>query len=91
MKRLFSTLAGMAFMASLTGCCCDWCRPCCSPCASNCAAPCGGAPAAAYISPYGAPAVGYASPVTTTTGLPASYYGAAVATATVPVESLPTY
>jgi hypothetical protein len=44
------------------------------------------------LSPYSAPAVGLAAPVTTTTAIPASYYGAPVATAAVvPIESLPTY
>jgi hypothetical protein len=85
MKRLFSALTGLALMASASGCCCDccnWCNPCCRP---PCGSPCGPT--------YGPPVTGYLStPVTTTTAIPATYYGSPVASAAVvPIESLPTY
>ncbi|MGE5192868.1 MAG: hypothetical protein ACM3U2_10220 [Deltaproteobacteria bacterium] len=95
MKRLFSALTGLALVASASGCCCDgcnWCNPCCRPCGGGCAPTYGGPPATGYLSPYGAPAVSLSTPVTTTTAMPATYFGAPVATAAVvPVESLPTY
>lgn len=87
MKRLYSTLTGLVVLASASGCCCDGCRwgcnPCRTPCGGGCA-PAYGAPVTtgAYVSPA-APAVGYA---------PTTYYGAPVATATLPpVDSLSTY
>lgn len=90
MKRFFSTLTGLALAAFASGCCCDWCNPCCRPCGSGCAAPYGAPPAGAYLN--SAPAVGLATPVTTTAAMPTTYYGAPVATAAVvPIESLPTY
>jgi hypothetical protein len=95
MKRLFSALLGLALTAAASGCCCDWCNccsPCSRPCGGGCAVPYGAPPPGAYLAPVGAPAVGYADPITTTTALPATYYGAPVATAAVvPVESLPTW
>jgi hypothetical protein len=89
MKRLTSTLMGLALLAIAGGCCCDscnWCNPC-RPCGNGCTVPYGGPPAGAYLSPTSAPAVGFVAPATTT-----AYYGAPMATAAVvPVESLPTY
>ena len=90
MKRLVSTLLGLAVAASASGCCCDWCcnwcNPC-RPCGNGCAVPYGAPPGGAYLAPAGAPAVTYAAPVTAT----ATYYGAPVTTAVVPLESLSTY
>jgi hypothetical protein len=95
MKRLFSALLGLTLTAAAGGCCCDWCNccsPCSRPCGGGCPVPYGSPPAGAYLNPLGAPAVGFADPITTTTTLPATYYGAPVATAVVvPVESLPTW
>jgi hypothetical protein len=96
MKRLFSVLTGVALTAFASGCCCDWCNwcnPCCRPaCGPTCPPAYGTHPAGAYLSPSTAPAVGLNTPVTTTTMMPATYYGAPVATAAVvPIESLPTY
>jgi len=90
MKRLFSALTGLALVTSASGCCCDccnWCNPCCRPaCGPSCP------PGGAYLTPYSAPAVGLSAPVTMTTAIPASYYGAPVATAAaVPIEALPTW
>lgn len=85
MKRLLTAVTGLVLMAAASGCCCDWCNwSCCQPCCR----PCGGG----GCSPYGSPPAGaYLNPGTTTSALPATYYGAPVATAAVPVESLPTY
>jgi hypothetical protein len=92
MKRFYSALTGLAIMASASGCCCDCCNMC-NPCGRpTCSTGCpGGPPTAGYLSPS-APAVGLSAPVTTTTAMPATYYGSPVATAAVvPMESLPTY
>jgi hypothetical protein len=79
-----TAVTGLVLMASASGCCCDWCNwSCCKPCN-----PCGGG-----CSPTGCPPGGayLNSGATTTSALPATYYGAPVATAAVPIESLPTY
>ena len=95
MKRFYSALTSLVLMVSASGCCdcCNLCNPCGRPaCSSGCPAPYGGHPAGAYLSPSSAPAVGLAAPVTTTSAMPATYYGSPVATAAVvPIESLPTY
>ncbi|HLJ10012.1 MAG TPA: hypothetical protein VKU82_02425 [Planctomycetaceae bacterium] len=95
MKRFLSAMTGLALAASASGCCCDWCNWGCNPCAPcgprGCAPTYYGAPpAATFLTPATAPAIGLAP--TTTSAMPVTYYGAPVATAAlVPVESLPTY